>query len=196
MKEEWDLRYDREEYCYGLEPNAFFRESIAGLKAGKMLLPADGEGRNSVYAAKLGWKVHAFDYSSVAKTKALKLAKNNGVIVAYETISAEDFEPKGKYDAIVLVFTHFPEPVRDTFLPKLGDMLHSGGKIIAEVYSKKQLANGTGGPKAEHMLYSKEQFLSYFPDLKIELAEEWKGHIEEGDLHSGISDTLRFVLRK
>jgi len=196
MKEEWDVRYNTKEYRYGLEPNNFYKTVINELQPGKILFPADGEGRNSVYAATQGWEVHAFDYSSVAREKALKLADSRGVTLLYETVSAEDFTTDETFDAIVLIFTHFPQLIRDGFFPKIAGMLKPGGKIIAEIYSKRQLANGTGGPKAEHMLYSKDQFLAYFPELKVELADDWEGYIDEGDLHSGKSDTLRFVLVK
>ena len=65
-----------EEYVYGTEPNQFFKEQLQKIiPAGKLLLPGEGEGRNAVYAAKLGWMVDAFDQSSVARTKALNLAK-------------------------------------------------------------------------------------------------------------------------
>ena len=43
------------------------------------LFLGEGEGRNAVYAAKLGWQVDAVDFSSSAKDKALKLAKENKV---------------------------------------------------------------------------------------------------------------------
>lgn len=196
MKEEWNSRYDCKEYRYGTEPNSFFRDQITGSGPGSLLLPAEGEGRNAVFAAQLGWDVTAFDFSSVARDKALSLAKERGVAIKYQTISAEDFCSEELFDAIALIFTHFPLSIRDAFLPKLPLLLKPGGKIIAEVYSKKQLANGTGGPKADHMLYSKDQFLAYFPQMEVIRAEEWHGHISEGDLHSGKSDTLRFVLQK
>ncbi|HRP00579.1 MAG TPA: hypothetical protein PLN54_14190, partial [Flavobacteriales bacterium] len=63
MKEFWDERYGAEEYAYGTAPNAWFAEQLKGLMPGSLLLPAEGEGRNAVPAARLGWKVTAFDLS-------------------------------------------------------------------------------------------------------------------------------------
>ena len=53
MKEIWDKRYSTAVYAYGEEPNAFFKEKLDSQNLeGSILLPAEGEGRNAVYAAK------------------------------------------------------------------------------------------------------------------------------------------------
>ena len=75
MNNKWDESYNIEEYRYGETPNLFFKETIDKLPSGKILLPADGEGRNGVYAAKRGWTVDAFDQSSQGRDKALRLAQ-------------------------------------------------------------------------------------------------------------------------
>ena len=73
MKEFWNQRYQNEEYVYGKEANVFFSEQLQKLEPSTLLLPAEGEGRNAVFAAKLGWEVTGLDYSEEAKKKALKL---------------------------------------------------------------------------------------------------------------------------
>lgn len=61
MEAFWNNRYKEKEFAYGIAPNQFFKESINKLKIkGTILLPAEGEGRNAVYAAKKGLKVTAF----------------------------------------------------------------------------------------------------------------------------------------
>ena len=101
MKTFWDERYSSEEYIYGKEPNEFFAEQIRRLGPGMILLPAEGEGRNAVYAAQIGWKVHAFDSSSVGAAKALDLAAEKNVNILYAISDIETFEPGDfKYDVI------------------------------------------------------------------------------------------------
>lgn len=56
MKEFWDARYAQETYVYGKEPNNYFKRTLNSLKPGKILLAAEGEGRNAVYAASLAGK--------------------------------------------------------------------------------------------------------------------------------------------
>ena len=54
----WNERYSSREYVYGERPNSFFKEQIEKVSIpGKLLLPGEGEGRNAVYAARLGWQI-------------------------------------------------------------------------------------------------------------------------------------------
>src|SRR5690625_7249446 len=70
MNEEfWNERYAQDEYIYGEEPNEYLRKKLSILSPGKILFPADGEGRNSVYAALKGWDSEAFDISIEGKIK-------------------------------------------------------------------------------------------------------------------------------
>ena len=54
MKQFWNQRYSDKAYAYGTEPNAFFKSQLDQRPPGRILLPAEGEGRNAVYAATLG----------------------------------------------------------------------------------------------------------------------------------------------
>ena len=46
MKEFWNARYNAESYAYGKNPNQYFKDQIDLLPPGKILLAAEGEGRN------------------------------------------------------------------------------------------------------------------------------------------------------
>jgi hypothetical protein len=59
----WNERYSKNEFAYGEAPNNYLKEQLEKLSAGAILFPAEGEGRNAVFAATLGWKVSAFDIS-------------------------------------------------------------------------------------------------------------------------------------
>ncbi len=78
----WDERYDTEEYVYGTEPNNFL-VSVADRipRGGKVLSLGEGEGRNAVYLAKLGYSVTAVDQSAVGLKKAERMAVDNGVAI-------------------------------------------------------------------------------------------------------------------
>ena len=73
----WDSRYSSEEYVYGKQPNEFFKEQLLKLTPGSILMPADGEARNGVFAAEQGWKVISMDLSIEAKGKALSWQKKD-----------------------------------------------------------------------------------------------------------------------
>ena len=70
----WNNRYSNNETVYGYAANVFFKQFIDYHKAGSLLLPCEGEGRNAIYAAISGWHVTAFDFSEIAVAKALQRA--------------------------------------------------------------------------------------------------------------------------
>ena len=84
MKEKWDDRYSNREFAYGKQPNNYLKEHLINIHVGTILFSAEGEGRNSVHAATLGWTVFAFDLSIEGKKKAIQLAHRHRVDVNYE----------------------------------------------------------------------------------------------------------------
>jgi hypothetical protein len=104
MNSFWNDRYSQEAYVYCTAPNQFFKEQIDLLPAGKALFVAEGEGRNAVYAASIGWQSFAFDSSEAAKNKALLLAYDKKVSINYEVADANDVEyEQAAMDLIVLI---------------------------------------------------------------------------------------------
>jgi len=194
----WDERYSAEEYVYGTEPNQFFKEQIDIISVpGKLLLPGEGEGRNAVYAAKFGWLVDAFDQSTNAKKKALKLAEKNSVNINYTVVDLNKFTPTTNYyNAAAIIFVHFDPRVREIFHQKIIDSIKPGGKIILELFSKKQLGKNSGGPQELEMLYSLDDAINDFKEMKTILLEEKNIFLNEGDKHSGDASVIRFVGEK
>lgn len=197
MREMWDARYSQSEYAYGEEPNTFFSQQLSKLENGRLLLPAEGEGRNAVFAAKKGWKVDAFDFSKSAKEKAVKLADKNRVIINYDVCSFEDFEADdGSYDCISLTFVHLKEKERKNLHNKLIKYLSAGGTLIFEGFSKNQKNNNTGGPKDASILFSIEELKSDFKDLTIKMLIEEDTILNEGKFHKGKASVIRLLATK
>ncbi len=194
MKNFWDERYSTKEYIYGVQPNQFFKEQLNNLKPGKILMVGEGEGRNAVYAAQLGWRVDAIDSSSVAKEKALRLAKQNSIVLNYFTtdITAYDFT-KGNYDAIGIIFLHMNKSDSKNLHKKCISALCNNGKVILELFSKNQFGKTSGGPQDLSMLYSLEQIGNNFLPLKHELLREENILLSEGEFHHGEASVVRFV---
>ncbi|MBE2280725.1 MAG: class I SAM-dependent methyltransferase [Ignavibacteriaceae bacterium] len=197
MLDKWNERFSSNEYAYGKEPNIIFKEELEKLKPGKILLPAEGEGRNAVFAAKLGWDVTAFDYSEKAREKALKLAEENGVHFKYEISTIEDYDFKeNEFDAIGLVFCHIHEDEREQLHHKLVHSLKQNGHIIMVVYDVNQLKYGTGGPKEKEFLYTLENLVEDFIDLDFVSLSSEKIDLSEGLFHKGTSEVIRFTGKK
>jgi len=190
----WDERYSSEEYVYGTAPNMFFKTEIEKIEPGSILLPAEGEGRNAVFAATLGWNVTAYDSSISGKNKADALAKKNNVAVDYILKDHDNFESKiNSYDCIALIYVHTPEFIRKTLHQKLLNYLKPGGVIIIEGFSQNQINNNSGGPKELEMLFSKEELMDDFSTLdNIEIYEK-DIILDEGNFHKGSASVIRLV---
>lgn len=196
-EEFWNTRYQNPAYIYGVEPNSFFNECIDSLKPGRLLLPAEGEGRNAVYAARQGWVVDAFDQSSVARDKALQLAGGACATIHYEISTLQAFEaPTNTYDLIGLIYAHIPSSDRRAVHQRLISSLKPSGYLVLEAFHKEQLGRGSGGPKDPDMLYSRTDLLGDFKGLEILKAEEAYVTLREGSYHNGEACVVRFLARK
>ena len=193
----WDIRFSGDEFFYGEKPNRFFAVYLDGLnERGKLLLPAEGEGRNAVYAAKKGWHVDAFDSSSVARQKALGFAARKKVAINYTLLDVSNFAPEPQtYDLIALVFLHLPEGMRKRFHRQVIESLKPGGRVLIESFEKKQIHNHSGGPPDVNLLYSKKILEEDFAGLNIIDLFEAHEHLNEGH-HHGPADLVRMIGKK
>ena len=202
MKNFWDERYAQSEYVYGEEPNTYFKTQLDALLPGKILLPAEGEGRNAVYAAERGWEVFAFDQSTEGKKKAEALARKKKVTIDYQIGDCGFIQyPVEKFDAIGLIYVHFPSSQRGAYHQRISAFLKPGGMIILEAFNKKhflyQQKNPTaGGPKDIDMLYSIEELKLDFSGFDILELSETEIDLEQSLFHSGPSSVIRFLGRK
>ncbi|MDX5420461.1 MAG: class I SAM-dependent methyltransferase [Hymenobacteraceae bacterium] len=197
MKEFWNERYSQEEMIYGTEPNAFYRTQLSALKPGRLLLPAEGEGRNAVHAALKGWEVIAFDYSDAGKAKAKHLAAQRGVTINYQVAEAQNFETAPEsLDAAALIFAHFPPAVRRDFHHKIVNWLKPGATLILEAFHPNQLAYTSGGPREEAMLYTGDMLRADLAALDLKLLEEVEITLNEGTYHRGAGFVTRLAAVK
>jgi len=182
----WDDRYKSEEFAYGEDPNHYLKEQLEKLETGTILFPAEGEGRNAVFAAKSGWNVSAFDISEEGKNKALRLAENNNVSINYQVGELETLDFKEEqFDAIALIYAHFPAEIKSVIHKQLDKLLRKDGIIIFEAFSKKHLEyvnknEKVGGPKDIESLFSIEEIKADFPDYEIIELEEKEIELSEG----------------
>lgn len=198
----WNERYSNTAYAFGEKPNEYFREQLEKLEPGSILFAAEGEGRNAVYAAKLGWTVSAFDISTEGRKKALQLAEKNKVYLNYEVGQLPDLAyTEGQFDAIALIYAHFPASIKSTYHKLLSAYLRKGGTVIFEAFGKKHLPYReknpkVGGPRDLESLFSMEELLQDFTDYEIIELVEKEVELNEGLYHSGTGSVVRFVGRK
>ncbi|SHF10130.1 class I SAM-dependent methyltransferase [Chryseobacterium sp. OV279] len=198
----WNDRYSSEEFAYGTEPNTYLKAQLEKLEPGSILFPAEGEGRNAVFAATKGWKVSAFDISSEGKTKALQLAENRNVNIDYQVGELQDLNYHGEqFDAVALIYAHFPADIKSSIHKALDQYLRKGGLIIFEAFSKNHLDyvlknEKVGGPKDIGSLFSIDEIKADFPNYDIIELVEKEIELNEGLFHNGTGSVIRFTGRK
>ena len=198
----WNDRYSKDEYAFGKYPNNYLKEQLVKLNAGTILFPAEGEGRNAVFAAKHGWVVSAFDISVEGKNKALQLAINNNVTINYQTgeLPVLNYSPE-QFDVIALIYAHFPADIKSKYHKLLDKYLKRGGRIICEAFSKKhidyRLKNpNVGGPRDVESLFSMEELSADFENYELIELTENEIELNEGVYHNGKGSVIRFVGQK
>ncbi|MBD3616581.1 MAG: class I SAM-dependent methyltransferase [Gracilimonas sp.] len=197
MKDFWNERYSEQEFVYGTEPNNFFKEHIENLESRTIILPAEGEGRNAIYAASKGWDVTAVDYSEQGKKKALKLAEQKGVNIKYDLSDLADYDfGQNKYDAAAFIYVHLPRSIIKDVYSHVISSVKPGGKIIVEVYSVNQLGRNSGGPKDKRVLYTEEKLRDLLSGTDIKWMDEVEVTLNEGMHHVGKAMVFRAIAEK
>ncbi|WP_033706881.1 class I SAM-dependent methyltransferase [Bacillus mycoides] len=198
MNNMWDDRFKSDEYYYGEEPNTFIQEQAFRLaNYNKVIAFAEGEGRNAVFLARKGHEVTAIDYSESGLEKTKKLAEKYDVNVHTKKVDLlTDGLPDNEFDAAIMVFGHFHTDNQKMVLNKMIYMIRPGGLIMFEVYSKKQLNYGTGGPKDIDMLYEPIDILTWCEGHEV--IHFFNGEQEriEGKGHTGLAHVIQVVIRK
>jgi SAM-dependent methyltransferase len=195
----WNKRFEDDGYVFGVEPNEFLGAQAALLTPGaRALCVADGEGRNSVWLARRGLHVDAFDIAERGVAKARRLAADAGVTVTYSVADCDHWAwPADQYDAVVAIFVQFADPpMRDRLFAHMIRALRPGGLLVLQGYTPKQLEYKTGGPPLLANLYTDEMLRSAFAALEIVELRSYEAVLSEGTRHAGRSALVGLLARK
>jgi cyclopropane fatty-acyl-phospholipid synthase-like methyltransferase len=195
----WNDRFSTDTYVFGTHPAAFVVDNAHVIPAGsRVLVPADGEGRNSVYLSEQGHRVVATDIAEAGIAKARKLAEARGVSVELRHVDLQVWQwPQAAFDAVVAIFIQFAPPdFRDAIFAGMKQAVRPGGLVLLHGYTPKQLEFRTGGPSAVEQLYTQELLRTSFSGWEILRLEEGVRELDEGDGHRGPSAVIDLVARR
>jgi 2-polyprenyl-3-methyl-5-hydroxy-6-metoxy-1,4-benzoquinol methylase len=195
----WNRRFAEAGYLFGTEPNVWLREHAGVWKPGqRVLCVADGEGRNSVWLARQGLQVDAFDISEVGVAKARRLAEQQGVAVNFAVADCDALAwPEAAYDGMAAIFIQFADPaLRERLFARMVRSLKPGGVLVLQGYTPQQLAFRTGGPPLLSHLYTEELLRAAFSSLDILTLRSYEAMVTEGSGHHGPSALVGLVARR
>jgi SAM-dependent methyltransferase len=173
----WDERYAASERTFPLEPNRLVAEEVGGLRPGRALDLAAGEGRHAVWLAAEGWDVVAVDHSIVGLRRAQARARAEGLEVAFAVADVHHLRfPPRCFDLILAAFFHPRPPERAHLYRAAAGALAPGGTLLLVSYDLANLTEGSGGPQDAELLLQPDRFGAELRAL---------------GLHVGRADTVR-----
>lgn len=194
----WQKRFEQDSYYYGTKANDFLQQNAQRIpKRGRVLSIGEGEGRNAVFLASLGYEVTALDIAESGLEKVRQLAKRHDVQV--KTIHADlnnyDFSQQ-QWDGVISIFCHLPPRLRREVHQNIAKALAPNGVFLLEAYTPNQLQYDTGGPKQPHYLYHLKDLAEDFNHLNIIRLEEIEREIYEGEGHTGLSAVVQLIAQQ
>jgi len=143
-----------------LEPAQFLVENVDILPKGRVLDLAMGNGRNTIYLAKLGFDAEGIDISFEAVNTASELTQKAGVTAKTQVADLErHIIEKETYD-VIICFNY----LQRSLIPQIKDGLIKGGMIVYETFIVDQTQFGK--PKnPDHLLWHNE-LLDMFRDFR------------------------------
>jgi len=148
--------YSGKRNFFSAAPNAFLARTVAGLKPGRALDVAMGQGRNAVFLAKQGWEVTGYDIADTGLEEARTAAEKAGVRITAVHASHQDFDfGRDQWDLVVMTYT-LADMEDAAFLRRVKDSLKPGGTLVLEQMN----AGGAGKGPANALFRS-------FQDLRV-----------------------------
>lgn len=186
----WDDRFQAPAYAYGEAPNDFLRWAAPQVKLGKAVSLCEGEGRNAVFLAKMGFEVTAVDFSRVGLNKAKALADLQKVNLNCVVADMKDFVlANNAWDLVVSVFAQPDADIRRRLYAQLGQSLKPGGAFILE--SK---VNGEG--PAANRYPGLDTLVQDIQPLEVSFSNQGERELNEGSYHVGLHTTAQILAFK
>ncbi|MFF1557253.1 SAM-dependent methyltransferase [Streptomyces sp. NPDC058279] len=132
-EEYWDSRYRESDRVWSGNANAVLVREVEGLTPGRALDLGCGEGGDTVWLARQGWRVTATDISGVALERARAHAKEAGVEdrVDWQRHDLARSFPDGEFDLVSACFLHtYGDFPRERVLRRAAAAVAGGGVLL------------------------------------------------------------------
>jgi SAM-dependent methyltransferase len=168
--QDWDKRYQEKELLWSAGPNRFLVEELQGMRPGRALDLACGEGRNAIWLAEQGWQVSASDFSGVAIDKAKARASELQLDIQFSLADATS-PLSESFDLIIVFYLHLPREENRLVLQHASAALAPGGTLLYVGHDERNIKEGVGGPQDPSILYGPEEIRSLLSSLQVDRAE-------------------------
>ena len=168
----WNDRYAKRDLVWSAGPNELFATEIRGMKPGKAVDVACGEGRNAIWLAEQKWNVTAIDFSNVAIEKGRRIAAKRVVNVNWVAEDVSTWKlPKHKFDLVAVLYLHTTIREREQWLKNVIDSVKPSGTFIYIAHDPDNIENGVGGPQDPALLPAVAEITNALEGFDVKRAE-------------------------
>jgi tellurite methyltransferase len=175
----YDEEYEKKEYYWGLQHSSFAEQIVRimrdGIKQDKRLLDiGSGEGRDSIYFAKCGFKVDALELSVPGIEKIKQYSESTGCAVKILHADMIGYELAGIYDVIYSMgsLQFLPLEQRQKHFDKFKRHTCSGGLNAHLVFVEKPFIKIAPDWQKNEYFYISGDLARYYHDWEIIKCEE------------------------
>jgi SAM-dependent methyltransferase len=132
-EEFWDTRYGQSDQIWSGNPNTVLVREITGLEPGRALDLGCGEGADTIWLARQGWRVTAVDISGIALDRAARHAAAADVAdrIDWQRHDLGTSFPAGVFDLVSAHFLHSPRDMpREKILRTAASAVAPGGVLL------------------------------------------------------------------
>jgi len=174
----YEEQYSKEDYFWGVNPSTMclkVLELMPPTKPLKLLDIGCGEGKDSVFFARCGYSVSAFDISDAGIEKTKRLADKAHVYVDVFKANLWDFRLEQKYDILFSSgVLHYIKPeLKDEIFMNYKEYTESGGLNAMHCLVDKPFISQVSGKKSHSQHWKSGQLLSLYEDWFIAGCEEY-----------------------
>ncbi|MGC4109618.1 MAG: class I SAM-dependent methyltransferase [Nocardioides sp.] len=137
-------------------PTKLVEAELAGLRPGRALDLAAGEGRNAIWLARQGWRVTAVDFSQAGLDKGHTIAAD--LDIEWVCADATTWRPEEPaYDVCLVAYLQLPAEERRAAARNAFAALRVGGTLLWVAHDLTNLTEGVGGPPDAAVLMTAQE---------------------------------------
>ncbi len=174
---DYESRYDTEEYYWGVKPSEMCFEVMKLLPPTKPLRVLDigcGEGKDAVFFAKNGYKVSAFDITQSGIDKAKRLAEQHRVNVNFFRADVKDFRLESEFDVIFCsgVLHYIPNELREEIFKNYRSHTSAGGLNAMNAFVKKPFIPVPPDKDSRNFKWRSGELFGYYDEWLLHMCDE------------------------
>ena len=193
---DWDRRYSEQDLLFSAEPTSILVELVSGLPPRRALDLGAGEGRNTLWLARQGWRVTAVDFSRAGLAKAERRARESGLEISCIPADLREHRPPAQaFDLVLIAFVHPLPAQRPAIFARAAGAVAPGGHLLVVGRDLSDCGTGYGGPSDPQRRYTPERLAAAFPGLQELRRDAVRRPPRSDEEPPGPTDTVVWCMR-